>query len=437
MSTSSISIFWFRRDLRLEDNAALYHALKSGLPVLAIFIFDTAILKKLENKTDPRVGFIHATLTQLQSDLQKLGSSLMVLHRTVLDTFKQITTTFEISAVYTNHDYEPYATKRDEEVDSFLKSKNINFLTFKDQVIFEKKEVMSDTGNPYKVYTPYKNKWLQKLSPFYLKPYPTEKYFNNFLKDMSFPLPSLESIGFVRSQIQIPTKSIRTAILKEYDTRRNFPEQAATSLLGIHLRFGTVSIREIARIAQDTNAVWLSEFIWREFFMQLMFHFPYVVHEPFQRKYAHLAWRYDEKDFQLWCTGNTGYPLVDAGMRELNATGHMHNRVRMVVASFLTKHLLIDWRWGEAYFAARLLDFDLSANNGNWQWSAGTGADAQPFFRIFNPTLQQERFDPKYAYIKKWVPEYGTFSYVSPMIDHKFATERAKAAFKKMGLETE
>ncbi len=427
-----ISIFWFRRDLRLHDNAALYHSLKAGLPVLPIFIFDTEILNKLENKSDARVQFIHQTLANIDRELQAYHSSLLLMHGSVIDILNTILTKFNVKKVYANHDYEPSAIARDEQVNIFLQSKNIEFHTFKDQVIFEKNEILSDTGNPYKVYTPYKNKWLQKVNDFYLKSYPVEKYVANFYQSTPFALPTLAAIGFRPSHIQIPSTRINENLLKEYDLRRDYPEQAATSLLGIHLRFGTLSVRQMASKAQAINATWLSEFIWREFFMQLLFHFPYVQKEPFNRKFLKLGWRYDEKDFEKWCNGNTGYPLVDAGMRELNATGHMHNRVRMVVASFLTKHLLIDWTWGEAYFAQRLLDYDLAANNGNWQWSAGTGADAQPFFRIFNPTLQQERFDPHFKYIKKWVPEYGTFNYVAPMIDHKFATDRAKQAFKNI-----
>lgn len=431
-ANTPISIFWFRRDLRLQDNAGLYHALKSAYPVLPIFIFDEAILSKLENKSDARVQFIHDTLTQINKDLSKWNTTLIVRPGEVLSVFEKLTKEYNVKEVYINHDYEPYALARDKEVAALLHTKNILFHTFKDQVIFEKEEVTSDTGNPYKVYTPYKNKWLQKLNDFYLKSYPVEKYFHNFLKCTTALLPSLQEIGFVPSAIKIPTHHIKEDLLKEYDLRRNFPEQEATSLLGVHLRFGTVSVRAMARIAKAINAVWLSEFIWREFFMQLIFHFPYVQKEPFNKKFSKFPWRHHEQDFEKWCNGQTGYPMVDAGMRELNATGLMHNRVRMVVASFLTKHLLIDWRWGEAYFAARLLDFDLAANNGNWQWSAGTGADAQPFFRIFNPTLQQERFDAKAVYIKKWVPEYGTFNYIAPMVDHKFATERAKLTFKNI-----
>ena len=432
MSHLPISIFWFRRDLRLHDNAGLYHALKSGLPVLPLFIFDQEILNKLENKSDARVQFIHQTIGNLHNELKQYASSLLVLNGNSIEIFQKIVEDYNVQKVYTNHDYEPSAIARDEQVKDLLNAKNIEFNTFKDQVIFEKSEILSDTGNPYKVYTPYKNKWLQKVNDFYLKSYPVEKYVANFYQTLPLPLPTLAAIGFQPSDIRIPSSQINETLLKEYDLRRNFPEQAATSLLGVHLRFGTVSVRQMASKAKDINAIWLSEFIWREFFMQLLFHFPYVQNEPFNKRFSKLAWRHNEEDFTKWCNGTTGYPLVDAGMRELNATGLMHNRVRMVVASFLTKHLLIDWAWGEAYFAARLLDYDLSANNGNWQWSAGTGADAQPFFRIFNPTLQQERFDKQFTYIKKWVPEHGTFNYVAPMVDHKFATDRAQLAFKNI-----
>ncbi|TAH26429.1 MAG: deoxyribodipyrimidine photo-lyase [Cytophagales bacterium] len=435
MNKQPLSIFWFRRDLRLHDNAGLYHALKSGVPVLPIFVFDTDILNKLSNQEDARVSFIHQTLSKIQEQLVQINSSILILYGNTNAIFSELLLKYNIKEVFANHDYEPYAIQRDESIKNILRDKNIPFSTFKDQVIFEKEEIISANGSPYKVYTPYKNKWLSSLSSFYLKSYPTENYFQNFIKNHFFEFPSLEKIGFRKTNINIPPQIIKEEILKDYDKRRDYPSQSATSLLGIHLRFGTISVRETAKKAQSINPVWLNELIWREFFMQLLFHFPYVVKEPFQPKFKHLIWRNNEKEFLLWCSGNTGYPLVDAGMRELNTTGHMHNRVRMVVASFLTKHLLIDWRWGEAYFAKHLLDYDLSANNGNWQWSAGTGADAQPFFRIFNPYLQQERFDPKFEYIKKWVPEYGTFDYVSPIINHKLATDLAKEAFKKITIE--
>ena len=337
---------------------------------------------------------------------------------------------YSIKGVYTNNDYEPSTIQRDENIKKLLSANGIGFFSYKDQVIFEKEEILNNSEKPYLVYTPYKNKWLGTLNDFYLKTYPTNKYFTAFIKktpEKEFPV---EYIGFKQTRLAIPSSEISRKIISEYDQNRNYPFlEDGTSRLGIHFRFGTISIREKARKAIPLNDIWLSELIWREFFMQLLFHFPHIVSESFQPKFNRIEWRYSEEDFTKWCEGKTGYPLVDAGMRELNATGHMHNRVRMVVASFLTKHLFIDWRWGEAYFAEKLLDYDLSANNGNWQWCAGTGADAQPYFRIFNSITQQEKFDPKFIYIKKWIPEFGTNDYVKPMIDHKQAVARAKERF--------
>jgi deoxyribodipyrimidine photo-lyase len=425
-----ITLFWFRRDLRLHDNAGLYFALKEQKNVLPIFIFDTDILCHFENKKDPRVTFIYDTLIQIKKTLSNLGSSLYIGHGTPLSIFQQLKEKYPIHSIYTNQDYEPSAIQRDLKIETWAKENGIQFHSYKDQVIFEKKEILNDSGLPYRVYTPYKRKWLSQLNNFYLKAYPTEKYFSHFSSISIEHTPSLEDIGFLRGSIHIPTSQILQKVIRSYDQTRDYPAvEDGTSKLGIHFRFGTISVREKARKALELNQTWLSELIWREFFMQLLFHFPEVVHQSFNRKFDVIQWRNDAKDFQLWCQGKTGYPLVDAGMRELNTTGHMHNRVRMVVASFLTKHLFIDWRWGEAYFAQKLLDYDLSANNGNWQWCAGTGADAQPYFRIFNPIAQQEKFDPEFKYIKKWVPEYGTSAYISPMIDHKTAVQRAKNAF--------
>jgi deoxyribodipyrimidine photo-lyase len=425
----SVSLFWFRRDLRLHDNAGLYHALKNNHPVLPVFIFDTEILHDLKDKKDPRVSFIYDQLEKIHGLLVEKNSGLLVLHGSPTEVFKTIFKKYNVKAVYTNHDYEPYARQRDHSIKELLFQKNIEFYSCKDQVIFEKDEILTDAGNPYKVYTPYKNKWLSKLNNFYLKPYPIEKYSSNFFTTEPFKFLSLGDIGFERTSVSLPPETVAQGLIKKYHEQRDFPFIEGTSKLGIHFRFGTISVREKVSKAKQLNEVWLSELIWREFFMQLMYHFPQVVSESFNPKFKKVNWRKDESDFKKWCEGMTGYPLVDAGMRELNATGHMHNRVRMVVASFLTKHLLLDWRIGEAYFAEKLLDFDLASNNGNWQWCAGTGADAQPYFRIFNPTSQQQKFDPDFIYIKKWIPEYGTSSYPLPMIEHKTATARAKEAF--------
>ena len=424
-----INIFWFRRDLRLFDNAGLYYSLKSDHPVLPIFIFDEDILENLEDQDDARVQFIHDQLTTIHSQLQKIGSSLLVRYGKPLAVIQGLCIEYPIKSVFTNHDYEPYAKERDSSIEKYLGANGIKFLTFKDQVIFEKDEVVSDLGKPYRVYTPFKNKWRQKLNDFFLKAYPVERYSKNFLKVAPFPVPSLEDIGFTKSSIAFPSSNIDEKEIAIYDQVRDFPAKASTSKLSIHLRFGTVGIREIATVAASLNETWLNELIWREFFMQILHHYPLVTESAFNSSLNNFPWRHDESDFKRWCLGMTGYPLVDAGMREMNATGYMHNRVRLVTASFLTKHLLLDYKWGEAYFARKLLDFDLASNNGNWQWAAGTGADAQPFFRIFNPLLQQERFDKEFLYIKKWIPEYGTSSYPTPMVDHKFGVERAKNTF--------
>ena len=427
---NKIIVFWFRRDLRLTDNTALYHALKSGQTVLPIFIFDTDILERLENKQDARVEFIYDTIASIKAELQALGSDLHVFHNTAYKAFEGLIKQHSIKAIYTNTDYEPNALKRDAAIALLATENTIEFNTFKDQVIFEKNEILNETGKPYRVYTPYKNKWLNKIASNPIQKFPSETHVQNFIKIPPTPLLSLDDLGFQKTAILIPPIAIIRKTIQDYDKTRDFPYlENGTSLLGIHFRFGTISIREKVLKAIPLNAIWLSELIWREFFMQILYHFPSVVTESFQSKFNVLHWRTSEEDFNKWCEGQTGYPLVDAGMRELNQTGHMHNRVRMVVASFLTKHLFIDWRWGEAYFAQKLLDYDVSANNGNWQWAAGTGADAQPYFRIFNPIAQQQKFDPEFIYIKKWVPEFGTSSYIQPMIEHKTAVERAKKMF--------
>ncbi len=427
---NEVVVFWFRRDLRLADNAGLFQALTSGYSVLPLFIFDTNILNALEDTSDARVQFIHQTIQSLKNELQAIHSDIDVYHSSPLEAFGQLIKKYSVKAIYTNTDYEPAAIKRDNELSLWAAEQQIEFKSFKDQVIFEKNEILTDTGAPYRVYTPYKNKWLKKLAENPVKHYPSEKHTDAFFRLEAKPLITLHALGFKPSAIQIPPIEILRKTIQEYDKTRNYPYlEHGTSLLGIHFRFGTISIREKVAKALPLNEIWLSELIWREFFMQILFHFPSVVTESFQTKFNRIQWRYSEEDFEKWCTGKTGYPMVDAGMRELNTTGHMHNRVRMVVASFLTKHLFIDWRWGEAYFAQKLLDYDLSANNGNWQWAAGTGADAQPYFRIFNPISQQEKFDPDFIYIKKWVPEFGTSSYIEPIIEHKKATERAKLLF--------
>ncbi|MDB4516073.1 DNA photolyase family protein [Crocinitomicaceae bacterium] len=424
-----ISVFWFRRDLRLNDNTGLSEALKGQNPVLPIFIFDDQILDELP-EDDARVQFIHDQLSKINSALKKKGSSLKILKGNPEEVWKSLFEEFKIEAVFTNRDYEPYASLRDQQVEEICKSYNAEFHTFKDQVVFEKSEVVKDDGDPYVVYTPYKNKWLERLKEIGI-PEETENHFENLLQK-SFDFPSLSDIGFKKSSVSVPDYSLEG--LENYEYERDFPAKDSTSHLSVHLRFGTVSTREMVRKALKINATFLSELIWREFFMQILSHYPKVVDNNFRSKYDGINWRNNEEEFERWCEGNTGYPLVDAGMRELNATGIMHNRVRMVTASFLCKHLLIDWKWGEAYFAQKLLDYDLSANNGNWQWAAGTGCDASPYFRVFNPSSQLTKFDKNLEYVRKWVPEYEGFGYPEPMVDHKTARERALSEYKK-GIE--
>ncbi len=426
-----VSVFWFRRDLRLNDNAGLYHALRAGVPVLPVFIFDTHILDQLEDKKDKRVQFIHDALCALQEQLAGMGSSLHVLHGTPLDCFKKLTDTFNLSTVYTNHDYEPYAMEREKAIGTYLHTKGISFHTFKDQVIFERGEVVKDNNEPYTVYTPYSRKWKEKLNGFFLKPYPTEKYFGAFYKCAPVAVPSLKEIGFESAPYGTIPCVLDESIARDYDKTRDYPAIHGTTRLSVHLRFGTVSIRKLAAEASLLNPTLLNELIWREFYMAILWHFPHVASGAFKREYDNIVWRNNEQEFELWCAGKTGYPIVDAGMRQLNETGYMHNRVRMIVASFLTKDLLIDWRWGEAYFAEKLLDYDLSANNGGWQWAAGSGCDAAPYFRVFNPYLQTQKFDPELKYVKQWVPEYDTLSYPQPIVEHSAARERCLRVYKE------
>lgn len=427
-----MNIFWFRRDLRLNDNAGLYHALKGGQPVMPVFIFDTNILDDLEDKDDARVNFIHNTLVELNEKLITIGSGLKVYYGTPEVVFGKIINEFHVTNVFTNTDYELYASERDNKIKLLLGEKGISFYSYKDHVIFEKNEIVKDDGAPYVVFTPYSRKWKSVLKDFYLREYPSVKYFNNFYKCSPSEIPSLESIGFKRSNLQIPSKDVPDSIYINYKNERDFPGEEATSRLGIHLRFGTLSIRALARAVQNSSEVYLNELIWREFYQMVLFHFPHVGRgEAFKKEYDLIEWRNDEKEFTLWCQGKTGYPMVDAGMRQLNETGFMHNRARMVTASFLSKHLLIDWRWGEAYFARLLLDYDFASNNGGWQWSAGSGCDASPYFRIFNPTVQAKKFDPEFKYIKRWVPELNSFSYPEPIVEHDYARQRCLQIFRK------
>ena len=427
-----INIFWFRRDLRLSDNTALYHALRSELPVLPIFIFDKNILDLLEDKRDARVAFIHETISQIQEELLAMGSSLKVMYDTPLHVFEHLSSSYRIENVFINHDYEPYAKKREEEVSAFFLKKSITLLTFKDQVIFEKAEIIKDDGKPYTVFTPYSRKWKATFDKATPTSFLSEKYLDQFLKSTELKIPTLEEMGFQQSEIHFPQKKVATELIKQYGEDRNFPGIEGTSRLGIHFRFGTVSIRKAVSRALDLSPVFLNELIWRDFYQMILWNFPHVGEgKAFKPAYDQIEWRRDDGEFKKWCNGQTGYPIVDAGMRQLNATGFMHNRVRMIVASFLCKHLLIDWRLGEAYFAEKLLDFDLASNNGGWQWAAGSGCDAAPYFRIFNPYLQTEKFDPNLTYIKKWVPEFKSDNYPSPIVDHVFARKRCLEVYSK------
>ena len=425
-----VSICWFRRDLRLNDNTAFYHALKSPYPVLPVFIFDPEILGKLSDKNDKRVSFIYHTLQDLNKQCQEHGSSFYVMYDKLEEAFRKLFEEFEVKELYLNHDYEPYAIQRDKRIQELVVARGITFHTFKDQVIFEKSEITKLDGSPYTVFTPYANMWRQLFKQHQLKEFPSEKYLSRLLQIKRQFSPSMAEMGFQDIDPEIMPLNIHEASIVSYQDTRNIPAIAGTSQASTYLRFGTLSIRHLVKLACKWNATWLNELIWREFFMMILYHFPQVVDYSFKRKYDRIPWRNDEKEFKLWCQGETGYPIVDAGMRQLNETGWMHNRVRMIVAGFLTKHLLIDWRWGEAYFAQKLLDYELSSNNGNWQWAAGSGCDSAPYFRIFNPTSQTKKFDPKLIYIKTWIKDFHKY-HLSPIVDHEFARKRALEVYKK------
>lgn len=427
-----LTLFWHRRDLRISDNAGLFKALKNGTNVQPVFIFDTQILKHLP-KGDQRVLFIHQTVSELAAAYQQIGVSLWVFHGNPLELIPELVKEHQIQQVFCNRDYEPEAIARDKAVYEKLKELNCTFSGSKDQVIFEKEEVVKPDGNPYSVYTPYMKRWKENLTDFHLKAYPVEKYAGNFHQDEKAkkPIPSLAAMGFSEVQTQdFPSVQIPSAIISNYQNTRDIPAINGTTRLSVHLRFGTISIRELVK-ASLSNEKFLNELIWRDFYQMILYWYPNTIHNAFKSEYDRIEWEFDEHLFQAWCEGKTGYPLVDAGMRELNETGHMHNRVRMVVASFLCKHLLHDWRLGERYFAEKLLDFELASNVGGWQWAAGCGVDAAPYFRVFNPTSQQEKFDPKFEYIKKWVPEFGSDTYPEPVVEHKWARERILERYKK------
>jgi deoxyribodipyrimidine photo-lyase len=422
-----INIFWFRRDLRLEDNRALNIALSSVLPVLPVFIFDTNITDELP-EDDSRINFIHETLKAINIKLQKSGSSVYILKGAPEKIWKDLLTSFDINAVYATRDYEPYAIHRDNRIEQILLKKRISFLRYKDQVIFEENDILKPDNRPYTIFTPYKNRWLNRLNENPVVFTPVEGFKHGKFYQCRYTLPSLQETGFRTSGIRVRPYDL--SVIPEYNKFRDLPAIDRTSYLSPHLRFGTVSIRYIASLALKQNSSFLNELIWREFFMQILYHFPNVITDNFKSIYNDIQWRNDEREFRRWCNGETGYPIVDAGMRQMNTTGYMHNRVRMITAGFLCKHLLIDWRWGEAYFAQKLMDYELSSNNGNWQWAAGTGCDATPYFRIFNPETQQKKFDPRNEYIKRWVEDLNKSSYPEKIVDHDFARQRAITVYR-------
>ena len=425
------SIFWHRRDLRINDNAGLFKALKNSSFVQPIFIFDETILSKLK-KSDQRILFIHQEIENLKKQYQQNGADLKIYFGNPIDLIPEIAHEFNAQVVYTNRDYEPYASERDTQIHALLSELNIEFIGTKDHVIFEKHEITKSDGLPYTVFTPYSRKWKEKINTYYSKSYQVEKYLDKLQKSESSEIISLENLGFDSLQKNsFPFKKFPLEQIQSYSEKRDFPSLDATTHLSLHLRFGTISIRELVRAAKENNETFLNELIWRDFYQMIIFHFPHSAKDAFKKQYDRIEWEHNDLHFNAWCEGKTGYPLVDAGMRELNHTGFMHNRVRMVVASFLTKHLLLDWRMGEVYFAEKLLDYELASNVGGWQWAAGCGCDAAPYFRVFNPTSQQEKFDKQFEYIKKWIPEFETSDYPEPIIDHKFARERVLERYKQ------
>ena len=433
-STSPVIAVWLRRDLRLFDNHALYKALlraeKEQAKVLPVFIFDRDILDKLEDKDDRRVNFLHNHLTTLKAGLQIEHKDICIMYGDVIDVWSSLIKDHSISAIYCNHDDEPYAKVRDQKVRDMAENQGIDWKDFKDHLIFERDEVTKDDGKPYTVFTPYSKKWRKRLEDEGIPSYPSENHLQHLL-DFTKATPSLESMGFQSKELTFPENTAENQVLKDYYERRNFPSLKGTTRLGIHLRFGTISIRQLLKQSEDTTSfTFTRELIWRDFYAQILSHFPHVAERAFRPAYDEIAWRNSEEDFDKWCKGETGYSLVDAGMKELLTTGFMHNRVRMLVASFLTKHLLIDWRWGEAWFARHLLDFDLASNNGGWQWASGSGTDAAPYFRIFNPITQADKFDKDGKYRDQFNPGWRDGKFPM-MVDHKMARERALNTYKE------
>lgn len=431
-----INVFWMQRDLRLDDNTALFHALKTRENVLPLFIFNPDIMERIEFRPVFRVNFIYHALEDIKINLEKIGSSICIVHGKPLDVFKQLLSQYHICSVYTNRDYDPYSTFQDLYVERFLRIKKIEYHSYKDHVLFEKDELIKADGKPYTVFTAYKNKFIEKYNNEMVRSLKTSQYFHNFIRIKPLPMPTLEALGFEDLNMTFPSKYLPQKLLEEYALNKDFPARNGTSKLSVHLRFGTISIRKVTALAVLYSEAFLNELIWRNFYSQILWYFPQVATRAFKPIYDNIRWENNQDHFAAWCQGKTGYPFVDAGMRELNQTGFMHNRLRMVTASFLCKHLLIDWSWGEAYFAVKLNDYDLASNNGGWQWCAGSGCDAAPYFRIFSPELQAKKFDPDFEYIRTWVPEFGTSEYQEPIIDHKFARQRAVQRYAEaMGIE--
>ncbi len=421
-----LTLFWHRRDLRIEDNCGLFNALEAHPNVQPFFIFDTDIINEFNHKPDRRLSFIYDTIAALKSEYQKHGADLWVLHGKPLDIINQLTKQHPVNALYCNTDYEPYATQRDQQIANFCKLNGIAFHAYKDQVIYEKSEIVKANGQPYTVFTPYKNQWLHVFSQQSLKIYQLNPLLQNLSKAIASPMPPKNEFGFIYTPHNVQKPNIEAATLQQYGLTRNALHLNGTSRVSVHLRFGTISIRSLVQKALKYPD-YLNELIWREFYMQWLWHYPQVVTQSFKPQYDKIAWNQRDNDFEKWCQGQTGYLIVDAAMNQLLQTGFMHNRARMIVASFLTKHLLTDWRKGEAFFARHLTDYELSSNVGGWQWAAGSGCDAAPYFRIFNPTLQAQKFDPHGAYIQQW----NTNIQAPPIIDHHFARQRCLSAYKK------
>lgn len=430
--SDKVRVFWFRRDMRFEDNVGLYHALSGDFPVIPLFIFDKHILDKLP-KDDARITFIHDELQKMRSYLQdNYDSSIATYYDTPENAIKQLIKDFNVEAIYTNRDYEPYAQERDAKINALLSKNGIEFHDFKDQVIFEKIEVEKNDGGMYLVFTPYMKQWKKEFENIDFKTYPSEDLLDQTYKNSRLPNVSLSDMGFEKSSIKVPEHNFDKELLKNYEDTRNIPSIEGTSRLSPYLRFGTIGYRKIVEKALSVeNKAFLDELIWREFYKAILYNYPETQERAFKPKYDRIQWRNNEEEFEKWKTGQTGFPIVDAGMRQLNQTGWMHNRLRMVVGSFLCKHLLIDWRWGEAYFAEKLLDYEMSSNVGGWQWVAGSGVDAAPYFRVFNPYSQTDRFDKDKEFIKEWVPEFESDKYPEPIVEHKMARERCLETYKE------